>query len=156
MHTCSHSAPLKAFSFLLTWLRAEVAMPETDARGLVALASPFSMDETIAKIRAVLAAKQIKEFALIDHSGEAARAGLAMPPARVLIFGNPKAGTPLMLSAPSAAIDLPLKLLVREDAEGQVWICWNAPEYLLSRHGLPETFAANIAAAEAIARAATA
>jgi uncharacterized protein (DUF302 family) len=130
-------------------------MLEADARGLVALASPFSMDETIAKIRAVLAAKQIKEFALIDHSGEAARAGLAMPPTRVLIFGNPKAGTPLMLSAPSAAIDLPLKLLVREDAEGRVWICWNTPEYLLSRHGLPETFATNIAAAEAIARAAT-
>ena len=124
----------------------------TEASGLVTIKSAHSVDETIARIRAVLEAKQIKEFALIDHSGEAAKAGLAMPKTQVLIFGNPKGGTPLMLAAPSVAIDLPLKLLVREDAEGKVWIgSWSA-QALLARHGLPESFTANIAVIEMIAR----
>ena len=84
-------------------------MAETSA-GLVTLQSAHSVDETVARIRALLAAKQIQEFALIDHSGEAAKVGLTMPKTQVLIFGNPKGGTPLMLAAPSVAIDLPLKL----------------------------------------------
>ena len=122
------------------------------AVGLVTLKSAHSVEETIARIRAVLAAKQIREFALIDHSGEAEKAGLRMPKTQVVIFGNPKGGTPLMVAAPSVAIDLPLKLLVREDAEGQVWIsCWSA-KALLERHGLADSFAANIAVIEAIAR----
>jgi uncharacterized protein (DUF302 family) len=129
-------------------------MLQADARGLVAIESMLPVDATIAKIRAILAAKQINEFALIDHSGEAERAGLKMPATKVIVFGNPQAGTPLMLSAPSVAIDLPLKLLVQEDANGKVWICWNSPDYLLTRHGLPETFAQNIAGVEAIAKAA--
>jgi uncharacterized protein (DUF302 family) len=128
----------------------EAAM--TDAIGLVTLQGAHSVDETVAKIRALLMAKQIQEFALIDHSGEAAKVGLTMPKTQVLIFGNPKGGTPLMLAAPSVAIDLPLKLLVREDAAGQVWISYWSVQTLLQRHGLAESFAANIAVIEMIAR----
>jgi uncharacterized protein (DUF302 family) len=126
-------------------------MAETSA-GLVTLQSAHSVDETVAKIRALLTAKQIREFALIDHSGEAAKVGLTMPKTQVLIFGNPKGGTPLMLAAPSVAIDLPLKLLVREDAAGQVWISYWSAQTLLQRYGLTDSFAANIAVIEMIAR----
>ena len=123
-----------------------------DVSGLVTIQSAHSVEETVARIRAVLEAKQIKEFALIDHSGEAAKVGLAMPKTQVVIFGNPKGGTPLMLAAPSVAIDLPLKLLVREDAEGKVSIGYWSAQALLARHGLPESFTANIAVIEMIAR----
>jgi uncharacterized protein (DUF302 family) len=122
------------------------------AVGLVTLKSAHSVEETVARIRAVLQAKQIREFALIDHSGEAEKAGLLMPKTQVVIFGNPKGGTPLMLAAPSVAIDLPLKLLVREDADGQVWISYWSAQALLERHGLADSFAGNIAVIEAIAR----
>jgi uncharacterized protein (DUF302 family) len=122
------------------------------AVGLVTLKSAHSVEETVAGIRAVLQAKQIREFALIDHSAEAEKAGLLMPKTQVVIFGNPKGGTPLMLAAPSVAIDLPLKLLVREDAEGQVWISYWSAQALLERHGLADSFAGNIAVIEAIAR----
>src|ERR1700679_3231162 len=113
----------------------------TEASGLVTLKSAHSVDETIAKVRAMLEAKQIHEFALIAHSGEAAKVGVAMPKTQVLIFGNPKGGTPLMLAAPSVAIDLQLKLLVREDASGQVWVSYWSAQALLARHGLAESFA---------------
>jgi uncharacterized protein (DUF302 family) len=126
-------------------------MAET-ARGLVTLKSAHSVEETVARARAVLEAKGIREFALIDHSGEAAKAGLSMPKTQVLIFGNPKGGTPLMLAAPSVAIDLPLKLLVREDAAGDVWISYWSADALLERHGLAEAFAPNIAVLVAIAQ----
>ena len=122
------------------------------ADGLVTLKSASSVDATVATVRALLKAKGIREFALIDHSGEAEKVGLAMPPTKVVIFGNPKGGTPLMLAAPSVAIDLPLKLLVREDGAGQVWISYNSPEYLLTRHGLAEEFAKNLAVMETISR----
>ena len=123
-----------------------------EASGLVTIKSAHSVDETIAKIQALLEAKGIKEFALIDHGGEAAKVGLAMPKTQVLIFGNPKGGTPLMLAAPSVAIDLPLKLLVREDAAGQAWVSYWSAQALLARHGLAESFAASIAVIEMIAR----
>jgi uncharacterized protein (DUF302 family) len=122
------------------------------ANGLVTVKSAHSVDETVAKIRAVLTAKQIEEFALIDHSGEAEKAGLAMPKTRVVIFGNPKSGTPLMLAAPTVAVDLPLKLLVREDAAGEVWVSYWSVQTLLARHGLAESFAGNLAVIEMIAR----
>jgi len=76
-------------------------------------------------------------FALIDHSGEAAKVGMKMRPTKLLIFGNPKGGTPLMLAAPSIAIDLPLKILIWEDEQEKVWVSYNTPEYLAERHGLP-------------------
>ena len=122
------------------------------AVGLLTLKSAHSVDETVARVRALLEAKQIREFALIDHSGEAEKVGLTMPKTQVVIFGNPKGGTPLMLAAPSMAIDLPLKLLVREDAEGNVWISYWSAQALLKRYGLADSFAGNIAAVDAIAR----
>jgi uncharacterized protein (DUF302 family) len=124
----------------------------TEANGLVTLKSAHSVDETIARVRVLLASKNIREFALIDHSGEATKAGLSMPKTQVIIFGNPKGGTPLMLAAPSIAIDMPLKLLVREDAAGDIWVTYWSAQALLQRHGLAESFAQNIAVIEMIAR----
>ena len=99
----------------------------------------------------MLEAQGIALFALVDHSGEAAKAGLTMPPTKLLIFGSPKAGTPMMLAAPSVAIDLPLKILVAEDAAGDVWISYNAPDYLRQRHGFPADLLPNIAAVAGLA-----
>ena len=120
--------------------------------GIVKVSSHHSVDETIDKLKIILKSKGVTLFALVDHSGEAEKVGLKMPPTKLLIFGNPKGGTPLMLAAPSVAIDLPLKLLVREDAEGKVWIGYWSAQALLARHGLPESFTANIAVIEMIAR----
>jgi uncharacterized protein (DUF302 family) len=99
----------------------------------------------------LLQTKGIKLFVLVDHSGEAAKVGLKMPNTKLLIFGNPKGGTPLMLASPSIAIDLPLKILVAEDAQGKVWISYNSPEYLKERHGLPQDLVQNIAVVEVLA-----
>jgi len=120
--------------------------------GLISIPSKHSVDDTVTRLTEILAAKGVKLFAVIDHSGEAASAGLQMPPTKVVIFGSPKAGTPLMLAAPSVAIDLPLKLLIAQDANGAVTITWNSPAYLRERHGLPEELMANIAVIEALAR----
>jgi uncharacterized protein (DUF302 family) len=121
--------------------------------GIISKATTHTVDETVEKIKALLQAKGIKLFTVIDHSGEAAAAGLTMPPTKLLIFGNPKGGTPLMLAAPSIAIDLPLKLLVWEDAQGSRWISYNSPQYLQQRHGLPDDLLKNIAVIEALAEA---
>jgi uncharacterized protein (DUF302 family) len=112
------------------------------------------VEDTVEKLKTILKSKRVTLFALVDHSGEAEKAGLKMPPTKLLIFGNPKGGTPLMLAAPSAAIDLPLKILVAEDAQGKVWISYNDPEYLKERHGLPENLVQNIAVVQALAAAA--
>jgi uncharacterized protein (DUF302 family) len=109
------------------------------------------VDQAVEKLQTMLRAKGVAVFALIDHSGEAAKVGMKMPPTKVLIFGNPKAGTPLMLAAPSLAIDLPLKILVWEDTQNKVWISYNAPEYLQKRHGVPEELMQNIAVVETLA-----
>jgi uncharacterized protein (DUF302 family) len=105
--------------------------------GLVTRDSPYPVPETVAKIEGALGAKGVKVFARIDHAGEAKAAGLELRPTEVLIFGNPKAGTPLMQAAPTIAIDLPLKVLVWQDDQGQVHVAWNSPDYLTQRHGLP-------------------
>jgi uncharacterized protein (DUF302 family) len=120
--------------------------------GIVNLPTHSSVDETVARLQAMLQEKGVQIFALIDHSGEAKRAGIEMRPTKLLIFGNPKAGTPLMLAAPTIAIDLPLKLLVWEDASGQTWITYNTPEYLQKRHGLPEKLAAALGAPGGLAK----
>lgn len=125
----------------------------TDA-GIVALRGSLSVDQTVEKLEHALQAKGVKLFALIDHSGEAEKAGMKMPPTKLLIFGNPKAGTPLMLASPGIAIDLPLKILVSEDLSGQVWISYNDPAYLQSRHGLPQELVQNIAVVEGLAKSA--
>jgi len=124
------------------------------AEGIVDLRTDRSVDETVDRLQEILRSRAIELFALVDHSGEAAKAGLHMPPTKLLIFGNPKAGTPVMLAKPSAAIDLPLKILVWEDPEGQVWISYNSPIYLQRRHGFPQELVQNLAAVEALAKAA--
>jgi len=128
-----------------------LSMNSASVPGLISIPSKHSVDETVARLTGILAAKGVKLFAVIDHSGEAAAAGFEMPPTKVAIFGNPQAGTPLMLAAPSAAIDLPLKLLIAEDSTGGVAITWNSPAWLRDRHGFPEALVANIAVVEALA-----
>ncbi|HUL32898.1 MAG TPA: DUF302 domain-containing protein [Candidatus Eisenbacteria bacterium] len=119
--------------------------------GIVRVESHHSVYDTVARLEGILQAKGVKLFTVVDHSGEAASAGLRMPNTKLLIFGNPKAGTPLMLAAPSIALDLPLKILVAEDAGGKTWISYNAPSYLQARHGLPADLLPNIAVIEALA-----
>lgn len=119
--------------------------------GIVSLHASHSVDETVDKLKAILQAKGVTLFALVDHSGEAEKVGMKMPPTKLLIFGSPAAGTPLMLAAPSIAIDLPLKILIWEDAQGQVWVSYNTPGYLRDRHGLPEELLRNIAVVETLA-----
>src|ERR1700734_3332001 len=101
--------------------------------GIINKSTKHTVDEAVAKQQSILQAKGVTIFALIDHSGEAAKVGMEMHPTKLVIFGNPKGGTPLMLAAPSIAIDLPLKLLIWEDAAGKVTITWNSPAYLRER-----------------------
>ena len=119
--------------------------------GIVSIPSNHSVDQTVEKLKNILQAKGVTLFALVNHSGEAEKAGLKMPPTKVAIFGSPKAGTPLMLAAPSIAIDLPLKILISEDAQGKVWVSYNAPRYLQERHGIPQGLLQNIAVVETLA-----
>src|SRR6266576_5605989 len=127
--------------------------PHSDS-GIIDERSQHSVEQTVERLTALLHAKGVTLFALVDHSEEAAKVGMKMPPTKLVIFGNPKAGTPLMLAAPSVAIDLPLKILVWEDALGKVWLSYNSTAYLQQRHGLPEALVPNIAVVEALARAA--
>jgi uncharacterized protein (DUF302 family) len=116
-------------------------------KGLIQIPSRYSVEETLQRLQSAFAAKGLQVFALIDHSGEAAKVGLKMRPTKVLIFGSPKGGTPLMVAAPSLAIDLPMKALVAEDENGKVWLTYNSPEYLKQRHGVPENLIKNLAGA---------
>jgi len=120
--------------------------------GIITRSSRHSVAQTVETLTAALRAKGVTLFALVDHSGEAAKVGMTMPPTKLLIFGNPKAGTPLMLAAPSVAIDLPLKILVWEDGQGRVWLSYNSPAYLMDRHGVPQALLPNIAVVETLAR----
>lgn len=125
--------------------------PVDKKNGIVTIPSNYSVDETVTRLKGILESKGITLFAVIDHSGEAAKVGMKMPNTKLVIFGNPKGGTPLMLAAPSIAIDLPLKILVAEDSHGKVWVSYNSPEYLKERHGLPEELVANIAVVQTLA-----
>jgi uncharacterized protein (DUF302 family) len=118
--------------------------------GLLQVASRYTVDETVNRLESVLAERGVRLFALVDHSGEAEKAGMKMRPTKLVIFGNPKAGTPLMVAAPTLAIDLPLKALVWEDEGGKVWVTYNSPEYLQQRHGVPEELTKNIAVVGAL------
>jgi uncharacterized protein (DUF302 family) len=123
-------------------------MTTNSVPGFISKPSQHSVPETIQRLSAALKSKGVAIFALVDHSGEAEKAGLKMRPTQLLIFGNPKAGTPLMVAAPSIAIDLPIKALVWEDADGKVWLSYNSPDYLRQRHGFPSELEKNLAAVE--------
>lgn len=118
---------------------------------IVDIRSRHSVDETVEKLKHLLESKGVTLFALVDHSGEALKAGMQMRPTKLLIFGNPKAGTPVMLAAPTSAIDLPLKILIWENNEGDVLVSYNSPEYLAQRHGIPQELIQNLGAVKMFA-----
>jgi uncharacterized protein (DUF302 family) len=126
-------------------------MSSNAENGFISEPSKHSVDETVEKLKGILQAKGITLFALIDHSGEAEKIGMKMHPTKLLIFGNPRAGTPLMLAAPSSAIDLPLKILVWEDNEGRAWLSYNEPAYLKQRHSIPQELLQNITVVKTLA-----
>jgi uncharacterized protein (DUF302 family) len=121
--------------------------------GVVSLRGRQSVDATVEKVKSILQAKNVKLFAVVDHSGEARNAGMDMPDTKLLIFGNPAGGTPAMLAAPTLALDLPLKILVWEDARGRVWVSYNSVEYLRARHRVPAELAEKLALIEGLAAA---
>jgi uncharacterized protein (DUF302 family)/uncharacterized membrane protein YidH (DUF202 family) len=129
----------------------EISMTPGTDKGIIDRPSSHSVEQTVDRLKNILQSKGVMLFALIDHSGEAEKVGMKMPPTKLLIFGSPKAGTPLMLAAPSIAIDLPLKILVWEDRGGKVWVSYNGSEYLKERHGLPQDLLQNIAVVDALA-----
>lgn len=120
------------------------------ANGMIDVSSRHSVPETLARLQSIIKEKGMTVFALVDHSGEAEKAGLKMRPTQLLIFGSPKGGTPLMVAAPRLAIDLPLKALAWQDEQGQVWLSYNTPEYLQERHGFPAEMIKNIAGVSAL------
>lgn len=124
--------------------------------GLVQLQSHHPVAATLDRLESMLKERGVLVFARIDFSGDADRAGLRMRPEQMLIFGNPRAGTPLMLAVPASGLDLPLKLLVWEAADGKVWAAYNSPEYVVQRHGVPAGLAANLAAVVPLIEKATA
>jgi uncharacterized protein (DUF302 family) len=118
--------------------------------GIVDRLSRYEFEETVEKLTQLLHSKGVTLFATIDHSGEAEKVGMHMLPTRLLIFGSPKAGTPLMVARPSVAIDLPLKILVWLDGDGVTWMSYNSPDYLQHRHDLPDDLLKNIAMVETL------
>jgi uncharacterized protein (DUF302 family)/uncharacterized membrane protein YidH (DUF202 family) len=131
--------------------KKETLMAPSTEKGITNIPSNHSVEQTVEKLKGILQAKGVALFALVDHSGEAEKAGLRMPPTKLLIFGSPKAGTPVMLAAPSSAIDLPLKILVWEDGQGKTWLSYNTLAYLQQRHGIPQELLPNLAAVETLA-----
>ena len=129
-------------------------MSNQNPNGIIDLPSSHSVDEIVEKLKGILAAKGVTLFALVDHSGEAEKAGMKMPPTKLLIFGSPKAGTPVMLAAASIAIDLPLKILVWEDTSGKAWVSYNSAQYLKERHNVPDDLLKSIAVVEGLATSA--
>jgi uncharacterized protein (DUF302 family)/uncharacterized membrane protein YidH (DUF202 family) len=128
----------------------ESSMTATTDRGIIDTPSKHSVEETVEKLKGILREKGITLFALVDHSGEAEKAGMKMRPTKLLIFGSPKGGTPVMLAAPSIAIDLPLKVLIWEDSGGRTWLSYNSPEYLKRRHDVPDDLVKNVGGAGAL------
>jgi uncharacterized protein (DUF302 family) len=112
--------------------------------GLVSILSKYSVQETLDRLESLVKKQGLTVFARINFSGDAEKAGLVMKPSQLLIFGSPKAGTPLMIASPTVAIELPLKALAWEDPDGKVWLSYNKPEYLKERFGLPDELVKNI------------
>jgi uncharacterized protein (DUF302 family) len=154
IYLISVRGPANATSENISRNKEEAPMTSTAPmadNGIINTASNHSVDETVEKLKGILQAKGVTLFALVDHSGEAEKVGMKMRPTKLLIFGNPKSGTPIMLAAPTAAIDLPLKILVWEDAQGKVWASYNSPAYLQQRHSIPQDLLQNIAVVDALA-----
>jgi uncharacterized protein (DUF302 family) len=126
-------------------------MTRATNQGIIDKPSNHSVEQTVDRLKNILQSQGITLFALVDHSGEAEKVGMNMRPTKLMIFGNPRAGTPAMLAAPSIALDLPLKILIREDSQGRVWVSYNSPAYLQERHGVPQELLPNIAAVEMLA-----
>jgi uncharacterized protein (DUF302 family) len=122
-------------------------MAPTQNNGMQHLSSPYSVPETLKRVETLLQEKGLTIFCRVDHSGEAEKAGLKMQPTQLILFGSPKGGTPVMVASPTIAIDLPLKVLVWEDAGGKVWVSYNSPEYLQQRHNVPAALIKNIGGA---------
>ncbi|HMH15110.1 MAG TPA: DUF302 domain-containing protein [Edaphobacter sp.] len=110
----------------------------TPVNSIITHSSPYSVSDTLDRLESILRGKNITIFTRVDHSGEAEKAGLQMPPTQLLIFGSPKGGTPIMLAAPLSAIDLPLKALAWQDTKGKVWLSYNDPQFLKTRHSVPD------------------
>jgi uncharacterized protein (DUF302 family) len=127
------------------------SMKAATTNGIARTPGRFPVGETVRRLEELLQAKGLTLFALVDHSGQAEKAGLEMPNTKLLIFGSPRAGTPRMLASPGIAIDLPLKILISEDETGKVWLSYNSPEYLAERHGLSPDLIQNIAVVETLA-----
>lgn len=123
----------------------------TKGHGIINTASNHSVDRTVENLKGLLDARGVTLFAEVDHSGEAAKVGMKMPPTKLLIFGSPKAGTPVMLAAPSIALDLPLKILISEDEQGNAWLSYNSAEYLQERHCVPPELVPVLRAVEILA-----
>lgn len=123
---------------LFIFMTLTVALPVLAENGMVIKQSDHSVDQTVANMKAVLEKKGINVVAELEHEKNASRVGLEMQEATVLLFGNPKMGTPLMKSSITVGIDLPMKLLVWKDADGKVWMGYNDPAYLASRHGITD------------------
>jgi uncharacterized protein (DUF302 family) len=145
---------LAAILFAIVPVSVPVAAQSADNTGLVSRVSPYPVTETLDRLEAVLKSKGVKIFARIDHAAEAQGAGMSLRPTQLLIFGNPKAGTPLMRANPSIGLDLPMKALAWQDAQGLVQLTWNSPEYLTGRHGLDAEFNKNLAAVGGLIEAA--
>jgi uncharacterized protein (DUF302 family)/uncharacterized membrane protein YidH (DUF202 family) len=144
----------------LVWVRTanrslesskEMTMRFSEDRGISGIPSHHSVDETVARLKGLLEGQGATLFAVIDHSGEAQKVGMTMPPTKLLIFGSPRAGTPVMLAAPSIAIDLPLKVLVWQDSDEKVWVSYNSVVYLQERHRVPKDLLPNIGVVETLA-----
>jgi uncharacterized protein (DUF302 family) len=131
-------------------------MGQETGHGIEKFASPRNFADTITHFESLLAARGLQLFAKIDFTSDAKKSGLEMPPTQLLIFGNPKGGTPVMVAAPQSALDLPLKVLVSQDAAGKVWLTYNTPEYLTERHAIPADLVKNIAGIRPLVQAATA
>jgi uncharacterized protein (DUF302 family) len=131
--------------------RKERYMALAPNKGIIDRPSNHSVEQTVDRLQNILQSKGVTLFAVVDHSGEAEKVGMKMRPTKLLIFGSPKAGTPLMQAVPSIALDLPLKILVWEDSEGKVWTSYDSPEYLIERHGVPRELLANVAVVETLA-----
>ncbi len=125
-------------------------MTSIESNGIVDALSNYPVDRTVENLQRILTSKGIPVFALIDHSGEAAKIGVKMLPTKLLIFGSPKAGTPIMLVAPTAALDLPLKVLVWQDQSERVWMSYNSVDFLQSRHEIPAELMQKISVVESI------